>query len=106
MTEILYGVEPTEIYAIYRVKSSGIIQPKPEEEPIEDQPIVKVPETENTVEPLEDIEPEKTGKGLFGLPNWVLYVLLSTLCLGVIVIVIVVVVILVIRKKKKNQPQE
>lgn len=93
MTDILFGTAPTEIYAVYKIKSSVFAKPEQKTEPIEDK--LDGEATENTSD----------KKGLFGLPKWVPIVLVSLLCLVLIAAVIVVVIIIAITKKKKNQPQ-
>ena len=111
MTDILFGTEPTEIYAVYNVKSSGFAKPEPKEEekPVEEQPVNQAPQVEAPLTPLDESEPDletEADKGFLGLSKWVSFALVGLLCTGVIFVIIIVVVILVVKKKKKNQPQE
>lgn len=111
MFDVLFGTEPVELYAIYRLDSSEVTEPEPQEvtmpTPAPDaEPDPDTPDSEDVRPPVAvDVEVDQTEDGLFGLPNWVPIVLVTVLCLGILfVIVVVVVIILVSRKRKKNQP--
>lgn len=116
MYDVLFGEEPLELFAIYRVDTTAPAEPAEPTEPAEPEPVEPEPEEEIMPPPdpdTEDTEPrppvdtefEEPTAGLFGLPNWVPLVLLAVLCLGgILVVVAVVVIILIARKRKQNQP--
>ena len=102
--DALFGPEPIQIFAIYRLEA----QPGAEPEPTETPPALAEEETPEET-PVEDIEtpaeePANQRDGRTRMPNWISLLSLVVLCLGLFFVVIVVVVIILLARKSKNTP--
>jgi hypothetical protein len=104
MFDVLFGEEPVEIFAIYRLESVPVVEPTPEDVIAPTATATEVSPPEEILPTPEDIALDQNDQDSSGLPNWIPVTLAAVLCLGLIfTVIVIVVIILVVRSRKKPQ---